>query len=75
LLRWCATPCWASKGEGDASRKGRFFTENGMHMNLVSLFRGKEAGEILKEVVGGTRFVPAIQEALTAKPKSPEPKK
>ena len=49
--------------------------EVAQNMNLVSLFRGKEAGEILKEVVGGTRFVPALQEALTAKPKSPEPKK
>lgn len=38
------------------------------NMNLISLFRGKEAGEILKEVVGGTRFVPALAEALAAKP-------
>jgi len=51
-------------------------SEVAQNMNLVSLFRGKEAGEILKEVVGGTRFVPALQEALTAKPPTkPEPKK
>ena len=50
-------------------------SEVAQNMNLVSLFRGKEAGEILKDVVGGTRFVPALQEALTAKPKAPEPKK
>ena len=44
------------------------------NMNLVSLFRGKEAGEILKDVVGGTRFVPALAEALNGKtpPKLPE---
>ena len=51
-------------------------SEVAQNMNLVSLFRGKEAGEILKEVVGGTRFAPALQEALTAKPPTkPEPKK
>lgn len=50
-------------------------SEVAQNMNLVSLFRGKEAGEILKDVVGGTRFVPALQEALTAKPKTPDPKK
>jgi hypothetical protein len=50
-------------------------SEVAQNMNLVSLFRGKEAGEILKEVVGGTRFVPALTEALTSKPKSSEPKK
>jgi hypothetical protein len=50
-------------------------SEVAQNMILVSLFRGKEAGEILKDVVGGTRFVPALQEALTAKPKAPEPKK
>ena len=37
------------------------------NMNLISLFRGKEAGEILKDVVGGTRFVPVLQEALGAR--------
>lgn len=42
------------------------------NMNLVSLFRGKEAGEILKEIIGGTRFVPALQEALTSKPVAKE---
>lgn len=53
-------------------------SEVAQNMNLVSLFRGKEAGEILKEVVGGTRFAPALAEALTAKAKPetrPEPKK
>jgi hypothetical protein len=52
-------------------------TEVARNMNLVSLFRGKEAGEILKEVIGGTRFVPALSEALTnkaaAKPQDPSP--
>lgn len=45
------------------------------NMNLVSLFRGKEAGEILKEVIGGTRFVPALADALSGKPagKSADP--
>lgn len=44
------------------------------NMNLISLFRGKEAGEILKDVVGGTRFVPALQEALAGKkPAEPAP--
>jgi hypothetical protein len=43
-------------------------------MNLVSLFRGKEAGDILKEVVGGARFLPALQEALSG-PKPAAPKK
>ena len=49
-------------------------TEVAQNMNLVSLFRGKEAGEILKDVVGGTRFVPALAEALNGKtpPKLPE---
>lgn len=37
------------------------------NMNLVSLFRGKEAGDILKDIVGGTRFVPALTEALGGK--------
>lgn len=37
------------------------------NMNLVSLFRGKEAGEILKDIVGGTRFAPALAEALSSK--------
>lgn len=41
------------------------------NMNLISLFRGKEAGEILKDVVGGTRFAPALTEALAAKPQKP----
>ena len=50
-------------------------SEVAQNMNLVSLFRGKEAGEILKEVVGGTRFVPALTEALNSKPKSSDPKK
>ena len=56
--------------------------EIAQNMNLVSLFRGKEAGEILKDVVGGTRFVPALTEALSTKQKpetkpdiKPEPKK
>jgi major vault protein len=40
------------------------------NMNLISLFRGKEAGEILKDVVGGTRFVPALSEALSGKSSS-----
>lgn len=45
------------------------------NMNLVSLFRGKEAGEILKDIVGGSRFVPALTEALSVKPsaKTAEP--
>jgi hypothetical protein len=47
--------------------------EVAQNMNLVSLFRGKEAGEILKEIVGGTRFAPALQEALS--PSKPTTKK
>jgi len=43
-------------------------TEVAHNMNLISLFRGKEAGEILKDVVGGSRFLPALEAALTAKP-------
>ena len=38
--------------------------EVAQNMNLVSLFRGKEAGAILSEVLGGTRFLPALREAL-----------
>ena len=49
-------------------------TEVAHNMNLISLFRGKEAGEILKEIVGSTRFAPALQEALGA-PKPASPKK
>jgi hypothetical protein len=41
--------------------------EVAQNMNLVSLFRGKEAGEILREVLGGTRFLPALEEALGQK--------
>ena len=43
------------------------------NMNLVSLFRGKEAGEILKDIVGGTRFAPALAEALSTKPSPAKP--
>ena len=43
------------------------------NMNLVSLFRGKEAGEILKDVVGGSRFLPALNEALASKPSPAKP--
>lgn len=43
------------------------------NMNLISLFRGKEAGEILKDVVGGTRFAPALTEALSGSSKPPAP--
>lgn len=47
--------------------------EVAQNMNLVSLLRGKEAGEILKEIVGGTRFAPALAEALGgAKPTGPK---
>jgi hypothetical protein len=42
-------------------------SEVARNMNLVSLFRGKEAGEILKDIVGGSRFVPALTEALEKK--------
>ena len=49
-------------------------SEVAQNMNLVSLFRGKEAGDILKEVIGGTRFAPALQEALNP-PKPVAPKK
>lgn len=48
-------------------------SEVAQNMNLVSLFRGKEAGDILKEVIGGTRFAPALQEALAPqKPAAPK---
>jgi len=50
-------------------------TEVAQNMNLISLFRGKEAGEILKEVVGGTRFAPALQEALSSSRPPAPPKK
>ena len=43
------------------------------NMNLVSLFRGKEAGEILKDIVGGTRFAPALAEALSSKSTASKP--
>ncbi len=35
-------------------------------MNLVSLFKGKDVGTILAEVLGGTPALPAVQ-ALRAK--------
>jgi hypothetical protein len=35
-------------------------------MNLVSLFKGKDVGTILAEVLGGTPAMPAVQ-ALRAK--------
>ena len=43
-------------------------SEVAQNMNLVSLFRGKEAGAILSEVLGGTRFLPALREALGQTP-------
>jgi hypothetical protein len=36
------------------------------NMNLVSLFKGKDVGTILAEVLGGTPAMPAVQ-ALRAK--------
>jgi hypothetical protein len=44
-------------------------SEVARNMNLISLFRGKEAGEILRDVLGGTRFLPALEEALAGKGK------
>ncbi len=43
-------------------------SEVAQNMNLVSLFRGKDAGAILAEIFGGTRFLPALNEALGRTP-------
>jgi major vault protein len=39
-------------------------SEVAQNMNLISLFRGKDAGAILAEIFGGTRFLPALNQAL-----------
>ena len=64
----------ADEGALTALGDKALLSEVAQNMNLVSLFRGKEAGDILKEVVGGTRFAPALQEALSG-PKPAAPKK
>jgi len=44
-------------------------TECASNMNLVSLFKGKQVGAILAEVLGGTKLAPTLR-ALTGEPET-----
>jgi len=43
-----------------------FMTEVANNMNLVSLFKGKDVGSILTEVLGGTKVMPTLRAMLEA---------
>jgi hypothetical protein len=41
-------------------------TEVAQNMNLVSLFKGKDVGAILSEVLGGTKVAPTLRAIVEA---------
>src|SRR5262249_21158957 len=49
-------------------------TEVAQNMNLVSLFKGKDVGTILREVVGGTKVIPTLRALIDSASEVPAEK-